>query len=204
MPDVPSLRAPVPRRWTSLVHALVVEADDPGELMLVGVTAPGFAWLLVGWLGVFGFSEAAAQALPFVLGLLAPVGLYLVTVPRLRPSGALMGAILLATAPMHVTYATRVKPFTLSSACTVGLRGLGFAVVEDPRSRRRWWGLSAVSIAALIASASTAVVAAGVFAAGLVAAFRTGGRSAWRWVAGPATTFAAFAAVWWFTVVRMA
>lgn len=235
MPDVRTLRAPVPRRWVPLVHtlvvvtlllyglalgferlgpsslwlddawqALVVEADGPGELMLVGVTAPGFAWLLSGWLAVFGFSETTAQALPFVLGLLAPVGLYLVTVSRLRPPAALVGAILLASAPVHVTYATRVKPFTLSSFCAVGLIGLGLAVVDDPRSRRRWWGLALVSAAAVVASAFTAPIAAAAFAAGLLAAIRTNGRSAWRWVVGPAAAFGVFAAVWWFAVVRVA
>lgn len=181
-----------------------VRADGIGEVVISGMTAPGFSVLLSGWLAVTGFSATAAQALPFLLAVVAAPVLYSAVV-RLggpRPVAVVAGAALVV-APLHVDYATRVKQYSLDTLAAVVLLALAWAVVNAPASSRRWIALTATAVVATVASASTVPVVVGAFAAGGIAALRTGRRALPVAVASGAV-YAVVAGVWAVTVVRPA
>lgn len=108
---------------------------------------------------------------------------------RLSPAAALTAAIVVASAPVLVTYAGRVKPYTADVALSAIV--LGAAAMADRRSR--WWAFVAVSVVAVVVSATTAVTVVG---AGLVAALRSP-RAAWP----PLLAGAAAGGAWWLLVL---
>jgi hypothetical protein len=158
---------------------LVTRADGLGDVWLVGVTAPGFALLLAGVLGLVGFSEGAALALPFALGVAGPTVLYLAArALRLHQAAALVGAGILLTAPELLTYATRVKHYTAEVVLAVLLLAVAVAVVRRPARGRRWAALAALAIGGVVVSSAVAVTAGAAVAAGGLAALRATDRRA--------------------------
>lgn len=140
--------------------ALIARADTPHEVFLMGVTAPGFGLLLKGWLAVAGTSSPAAQALPFVFGLLGAPLVYLVGLRfHLRPTAALLGAVLVAIAPAHVTYSTAVKHYTAELVAAMIVLRLAWRVIERSSEVRRWAALTVAATLAILLSAALAVVA---------------------------------------------
>lgn len=155
--------------WT----ALVVRAESWGQAVDLTITAPGFGLLLRAWLSLVGFSETAAQLPALAFAVLGPPTVYLVARrARLGRAASLLAGALLVLAPAHVTFASRVKQYTLDALLATALLGLAWRVLEDPADRGRWAWLVAVSVAATVVSAAVAPVVAGAFAAGLVAARR--------------------------------
>jgi hypothetical protein len=153
--------------WVAVAHRV----DTLAELRAVGVSAPGFVVLLRAWLLLVGYSETAAQLLPFVAGVAAP-GLLYVVVRRLgwdRLAG-LAGAALLTVSPMAVEYAARVKQYTLETVLAIGVFALTAWLLDDVRDRRRWaalvgLGLLATTVSAFVAPYVVAAVAAGLLLA---------------------------------------
>jgi hypothetical protein len=169
--------------------ALVTRAGGPGDVVLVGLTAPGFTALLWAWLGLAGLSSTAAQALPFLFAVLGPAALWLVLVRLgVRPVVATVAALILVTAPAHVTYATRVKQYSLDTLLAVVLLGLAWWTLGSPGSVRRWSALVGAAVGATVMSAAVVPVVAGGFAAAGLAAVLAGASGAstgrpggWRW-----------------------
>lgn len=155
--------------WT----ALVVRADSWPEAAGLAVTAPGFALLLRGWLAAVGFSETAAQLPAFAFAVLGPPAVYIAAVrARLHPVAGVLGGVLLAVAPAHLTVATRVKQYTLDALLATALIALAWRVLAAPADGRRWSWLLAGSTVATALSAAVAPVVAAAFLAGLAAAWR--------------------------------
>lgn len=182
--------------------ALATRAESLGEVATVGVTAPGFAVALAAVVAVFGFSSAAAQALPFALGVAAPPVLYLLG----RRSGfgrgaALAGAALLLAAPLHIVYSGRVKPFTADAVLAAVVLFCGWRVVERPGDGRRWGWLALAALASVAVSAAVAASVAGAYLAGLVAAARGGGARRLGPALASLAAFAGFAGLWWWVVI---
>ena len=182
--------------------ALAGRASGLQEVAMVGATAPGFAALLAGLLAVAGFSEVVAQALPFALGVAAAPALYLVArrMGLARPA-AIAGAALLVSAPLHIVYSGRVKPFTADAVGATLVLLAGWRVVERPGCGRRWAWLGVASVIATVVSAAAVATIAGAYLAGLVAAAL--GRRL-RPALAATGGFALFAAVWWAAVIRHA
>ncbi|MGI8757901.1 MAG: hypothetical protein ACR2K0_01175 [Acidimicrobiales bacterium] len=184
--------------------ALSSRAGGLDEVVMVGATAPGFAALLAGVLAVAGFSEIGAQALPFAFGVAAAPGLYLVArrMGLARPA-AIAGAALMVSAPLHILYSGRVKPFTADALGAMVVLLAGWRVVERPQVGRRWAWLGAASVVATVVSAAAAATIAGAYLAGLPAAATARHRRL-----GPALAatggFAVFALAWWAAVFRHA
>jgi hypothetical protein len=187
--------------------ALVVRADGLADVLLVGLTAPGFAALLAGVFSVAGFSELTAQAVPYAFGVVAAPALYLVARrSRLGRPAALLAAGLLLSAPELLTHASRVKQFTAEAVVVVVLLGAGAAVLRSPAAPRRWALLLTVSVVGTTLSSATAVTAAAAFAAGGLAALRAVGgpgrlrssdsRTALRPVWWAGAVFTGFAVLW--------
>ena len=148
--------------WVALAHRI----SDPAELFEIGVTAPGFVFALKAIFLLFGFSEAAAQALPFVAGVVGPALTYLLA-RRLGVdvAGAALAGLLIVVAPYHVEYSTAVKQFTSDLVAVVAVLRLAWRAVEASRAGR-WAALLLGGVAATIWSASVVpAVAAGMAAA---------------------------------------
>ena len=54
--------------WVGVVN----RADTFEEIRLVGLTSPGYTFLLKGWLSLFGFTDLNAQLPAVVLGIATP------------------------------------------------------------------------------------------------------------------------------------
>ena len=183
--------------------ALVSKTQGPGDTFLIGLTGPGFAFLLKGLLGAVGFSETAAQFLPFTFSVVAPPLLYLAAVHRgVHVAGALVAAGLLLVSPVHMEYATRVKHYSMDSLLAVGLLWLAWGLVVHP-TPRRWGWFSAAGLAAVVMSAGVAPVVVAGFAAGGVAALPRG-RSMVAMAALAAAVWTLLAGAWYAVVLRPA
>jgi 4-amino-4-deoxy-L-arabinose transferase-like glycosyltransferase len=184
--------------------ALAGKADGVEELVTVGVTAPGLSAALAGMFSLFGFSSLASQALPFLLGVAAAPVLYLVARRLgLRRGAALVGAAVVLTAPVHVVYSGRVKPFTTDAVLAVAVLFCGWRVVQHPQDRRRWTLLALVAAGSVMVSAAVATSVAGAYLAGLVAAALRRPRRLAPLLPS-LFGFAGFALVWWWVVIRPA
>ena len=182
--------------------ALVTKADRLHEVLLAGAWAPGFGFILKGWLGAVGFSELKAQLPPFLLGTVAPPLLYVVLVRRgLGRLAAGVGAFVLMTSSVHITYSVRVKQYTLDAVCVIVLLAVLWWLLEDVSEKRRWWYLAATGTVAIAVSSLSAVVAGSGVAVALLLLVRRN-RGSIR-VALPAVSeLALFGGAWWWFVLR--
>jgi hypothetical protein len=186
--------------WVAVAHRV----DTLAELRAVGVSAPGFVVLLRAWLLLVGYSETAAQLLPFVAGVAAPGLLYLVVVRRLgwdRLAG-LAGAALLTVSPMAVEYAARVKQYTLETVLAIGVFALTVWLLDDVRDRRRWAALVGLGLLATTVSVFVAPYVAAAVAAGLLLAARRRDVLALRRGLVAGATYGLVALVWYLVALR--
>jgi hypothetical protein len=185
--------------------ALVYRTEGLTELRYVGFSAPGFVVALRAWLGVVGFSETAAQTLPFVAGVAAPGLAYLVG-RRFgwHRAAALVAAAVLVFSPMAMDYATRVKQYTVESVLALAVLWAALYLLDDVRSTRRWTTVVGVGALATMGSAFLApYVAAGV-AAGLTRALLDRDREAVSRGSAAALAYGAFAGAWYLGVLAPA
>jgi hypothetical protein len=183
--------------WVALAH----KAGSLHELRLVGVTAFGFAAILKGWLGIVGFSTLKAQLLPFAFGVAGPALLFVVLRRRgISRSGAVGAGLLLAASPVHITYSTHVKQYTLDAAVAIVLVAVAWRLLDDPGERRRWGLLAAVSAVAVPLSSPSIVLVCCGFAVAWLTLVKRGLRAGAHAVLA---TLAAAAAVglWWWLMV---
>jgi hypothetical protein len=182
--------------------ALVSKADSAHDVLLAGVTAPGFAALLKAWLAVVGFSELRAQLLPFVVGVVTPPLLYLV----LRRAGAgrlgaSVGALVLVGSSVHMTYSTRVKQYTIEGLVALGVLAVAWWLVRGIRQPTRWWVFAATCVGGIVLASSAIALAASSTAVALALLARDDRRSL-RAALAPAGLLAVFAALWWWFLLR--
>jgi hypothetical protein len=185
--------------------AIVYRTEGLTELRYVGFAAPGFVVVLRAWLGLVGFSETAAQTLPFVAGVAAPGLAYLVG-RRFgwHRAAALVAAAVLVFSPMAMDYATRVKPYTIESVLALALLWAALHLLDDVRSTRRWTTFAGVGALATMVSAFLApYVAAGV-AAGIVRGLLDRDREAVSRGSAATLAYGAFAGAWYLGVLAPA
>jgi len=147
--------------WVALVH----KVDELPVVLRMGVTAPGFSLLLKAVFSIFGFSHLAAQAIPFLAGVAAPPLVYLIA--RRWGAGHLasvLGAAVLLLAPVHVTYSTNVKQFTLDLVLGLALLHASWRTFDHP-DQARLRRLALAAAVATVFSASVGPVAAVAVAA---------------------------------------
>ena len=133
-------RLPAPGLWHDDAWVGVVNrADTFEEIRLVGLTSPGYTFLLKGWLSLFGFTELNAQLPALVLGIATPPLAYgLLVWKGVHRVAAGTGALLLAVSTVHIRYSDRVKQFTLDGVVSLGLIAVFWWLLDDVRSARRW------------------------------------------------------------------
>jgi hypothetical protein len=184
-------------------QALVIKVEGLQEFLLVAVSAPGYAATLLAWLGAVGFTPTRAQVPAFVAGVFGPAAFYLIA-RRLRVSrlAAAAGGVILAISAVHVTYSTRVKPFTLEALIAIGLVILTVRATERGLRQVQWMQLVAACILATIFSAMMVPTAAACLTGAAVHALTTQGRKvlpqASFWVA----LYGGFGLAWWWLVLR--
>jgi len=123
------------------------------DIQRAGSTSLGFVLLLRAWLGVFGFTYRHAQWLPLIVSLLsAPAFLLLALRLRIRYPAALLGGAMLLASPNLVTYATRVKQYSLEVLLAILVIGLAAAALREPTAARAWILLSIGSVVSLAIS----------------------------------------------------
>jgi len=129
-----------------------------GQALRIGVTIPGFELFVRAW-GGLSSSTAWAQAPAFVASVAAVAGVYVLarTLGCARGS-AMVGAGILALAPMAVLFATRVKPYAIDALSALVLLALALRLAERPTGRR-WAALASVAVVAPLVSASVLPVA---------------------------------------------
>jgi hypothetical protein len=175
---------------------LVTKADTFEEIRLVGLTSPGYVFLLKGWLSLVGFSELAAQLPALVLGIAAPPLAYgLLVWKGVDRLAAGVGALLLAVSTVHIRYSDRVKQFTLDAVVGLGLIAVLWWLLDDVHSARRWrWaGLAAVG-AVMLSTPSLVLVMAGFGVAWGVLLLRD--RSSFRVALLPTLLAGVFSLAW--------
>jgi hypothetical protein len=181
--------------------ALVVKAHGAHDVLLAGVTAPGFAILLKGWLAAAGFSELNAQLLPFVAGVLTAPFLFLVArwmgVGRL---GATIGALALAGSVVHMTYSTRVKQYTLDGLVALAVLALAWWLVRDVGNRRRWWLFAVGSVVAIVLSSPAIAVVTSSLVVAVAVLVRA--RKSRRAALPPVVVIVGFIGAWWWLMLR--
>jgi hypothetical protein len=147
------------------------------QLLHVGLAAPGYTFLLRGWVAMDPTSTFWLQLPAFVLGVLAiPAIWLLLRWMRMGRWIAVGGALLVTVMPILVQYSTRLKeyPFDFLAACV--LLGVYEGLRSEP-SRRRLAMLGVASSVAVLVSAGCLVVVAAIWGLVLVTTLRT-----FRWV----------------------
>jgi hypothetical protein len=152
-------------------QALATRVSGWGQVLRSGVTAPGYAVALRLWSDVAGRSPLALQLPDLIAALALPALTYLLARRAdLHRLTAALAATLIATSTTTLTYATRVKPYTLDATVTIGLLLLSRHLLDHPCRARRWATLGAAGLVALVFSASTVPVTLTALAVPLAAA----------------------------------
>lgn len=187
--------------WVALVH----RTDSWQELRYVGFAAPGFVAGLKGWLEVVGPSALTAQLPAFLAGVLAPAAAFLLgRWRRWHRAAALLAGMVLVTSPIAITYATRVKQYTVEALLGVVLLALALWLLDDRADRRRWVAFLGVGGAATVVSAFLApTVGAGLLAV-LVAELRDRDRTGVVRAVGWGLAYALAALGWYLAVLAPA
>jgi hypothetical protein len=178
--------------WVGVVN----RADTFEEIRLVGLTSPGYTFLLKGWLSLFGFTDLNAQLPAVVLGIATPPLAYgLLVWKGVHRVAAGTGALLLAVSAVHIQYSDRVKQFTLDGVVSLGLIAVFWWLLDDVRSARRWGWAALAAVGAVVLSApSLALVMAGFGVAWCVLLLRQ--RSSFRAALLPTALAGVFSLAW--------
>ncbi|MGC8827503.1 MAG: glycosyltransferase family 39 protein, partial [Anaerolineae bacterium] len=171
--------------WLDEATSLVV-ADNPPAI-IVALTAedihpPLYYLLLHLWL-VFGRSEAVLRSFSAVVGVLTAAALYGLgreLLGKVRP--AVLGTLLLASAPLHIWYSQEARMYALVTLWAV----LASWLMVRALGRGGWWwaGYVLCTAAGMYTHYYMGFVALahGAFALYLLARRRMSGRRAWEWL----------------------
>lgn len=144
-----------------------------GDTVRTGLTSPGFSLLYRGWAAMFGHSATTAQLLALLFAVAAPVALFSAARERgLPPFAALLGGALLATAPAHIAYSTRLKQYTAEAFVTTLVLWAAWRVLDRATDGGRWALFIGIGIVASLVSSVGAVLASGSVVVALAAALR--------------------------------
>jgi hypothetical protein len=139
--------------------ALVSRSGSFGELIRMSVTAPGFGATLAALISVFGLRTWATQLPAFLAGVaLAPAAYVLLRRRAILPHAAAVGGAVLVSSPIAITFAGRVKPFSVDALVTLALLGLAWGLVAGAGGRRTLVALVVVGILGTMFSSGVAPV----------------------------------------------
>lgn len=170
--------------WLDEATSLVV-ADNP-PAAIVSLTAedihpPLYYLLLHLWL-VFGRSETALRAFSAVVGLLSVIALYGMGRELVGERPAALGALLLASAPLHIWYSQEARMYALVTLWAI----LAGWLMRRALDRGKWWwaGYALCAAAGMYTHyyMGFVMLAHNAFAAYLLARRRLSGRKLGYWL----------------------
>jgi hypothetical protein len=125
-----------------------------------------FLWVSRLDIVLWGVTEQALRALPFVAGLAFVPALWYAARRLLRSAdAATVAAAAAAVCPVAMLYADFVKPYAVDAVVTALLLWLVMRVIDSPASRRDWWSLGiAASLTPFLSAPSVFVTAAALAA----------------------------------------
>lgn len=136
------------------------------DLPLVGQSQPGFTLELMGWRSVAGTGATSMVIPTLIAGVLGPPLLYLFLrrCGFVRSVSVLLGA-LMAAAPLHIAYSTRVKSYTTDVVLMMLI-----TLVVGRVARWRWQGPTAAAwvVGSILAATYSSFTLLGVVAAGII------------------------------------
>ncbi len=184
--------------------ALAYRTSALSDVLVTGLTAPGFVLLLRSWLEVVGFSELKAQLPAFVAGSSAGALCFAIARRRgIHAAAALTGACFLTMAPEHILYSSRVKQYTTDALLVLLIVSVSWSYLNDPdrTSVLKWVAVSSIA-ATLVSAAVIPAALAALLATGAAAA--SGGRRTLAPWAACSALYLSFALSWWLLVLRPA
>ena len=183
-------------------QSLATRMGPVSEVVLTGVTAPGYAVVLRGWGWVFGDASVSLLIPSFLAGLVCILATTLLAKRfGLNWASALVAGAVMATGSVSVEYSARVKPFIFGALITVILTWFALATVENT-TRTRVFYLALLASFAFVFSASSAPVAAIGIAAVVANSWHQRGERDVSILAAVCYAFVTFG--WYFLVVRPA
>ena len=158
--------------WRDDAWVALASRVDLGTALRMGSTTLGFTLLERAWILLDSDSSLWAQLLPLAIGVAGIVAVFVLTrnLGLPRPL-ALFAALVIALAPVPVTYSTRVKQYGADLLLSCAVLGLAETARRRPEKRaliRLGWA----SFVAMVVSAAIVPVLAGAWSALLVAVRR--------------------------------
>lgn len=106
---------------------------------------PAYYLLLKFWIGIFGSSEVAARSMSVIFGVITIYLVYSLTRKLFDNTTALIAALLLATAPLHIYYSQEVRMYALETLLVVKIMQLVATIVNGKQRAFNWVSLFAFS-----------------------------------------------------------
>lgn len=123
-----------------LSYSAIIHQFSPGDFH-----PPAYYLLLKFWIGIFGSSEAAARSLSVFFGVITIYLVYSLTRKLFDKTTALLAALLLATAPLHIYYSQEARMYVLETLLVVKIIQLVVTIVNGKQRAFNWVSLFAFS-----------------------------------------------------------
>lgn len=121
-------------------HSEIIHQFSPGDFH-----PPVYYLFLKIWLELFGTSEVAARSLSVFFGTSTIYLVYSLTNKLFNTKTALVAALLLATAPLHIYYSQEARMYVLETLLAVKIMQLVIAITHSKQTAFTWISLFAFS-----------------------------------------------------------
>ena len=125
---------------SKLSYSAIIHQFSPGDFH-----PPAFYLLLKFWIDIFGSSEVAVRSLSVVFGVVTIYLVYSLTHKLFDNATALIAALLLATAPLHIYYSQEARMYILETLLVVKIMQLVITIVLEKQKLFTWISLFAFS-----------------------------------------------------------
>jgi len=125
---------------SKLSYSAIIHQFSPGDFH-----PPAFYLLLKFWIDIFGSSEVAVRSLSVVFGVVTIYLVYSLTHKLFDNATALIAALLLATAPLHIYYSQEARMYVLETLLVVKIMQLVITIVLEKQKLFTWISLFAFS-----------------------------------------------------------
>jgi hypothetical protein len=197
-----ALRLPAIADWSlyrdDAWQSLATRVDSVSEIVITGVTAPGYAVFLHAWSWAFGDSSVSLLIPSVIAGLISILATALLARKlHLSWTSAFVAGAVMAIGAVSVALSGRVKPFIADAVITVLLTWLALDTIQD-RTKRKVILMALIASISFLWSASAALVAVVCIALVLATSWRKPGERA---VAMWSTLGFALVSLGWYMVV---
>ncbi|TSC90496.1 MAG: Uncharacterized protein G01um10145_168 [Microgenomates group bacterium Gr01-1014_5] len=125
---------------SKLSYSAIIHQFSPGDFH-----PPAYYLLLKFWIGIFGSSEVTVRSLSVVFGVVTIYLVYSLTRKLFDNTTALIAALLLATAPLHIYYSQEARMYILETLLVVKIMQLVITIIMGKQRIFTWISLFAFS-----------------------------------------------------------